>query len=174
MIALNAGTESGADRQLQRAPWECGSRRLWSLWDIMQTFHPDLFIAIAHSLGTVQQDHEQRGKQKIDKDIRNENAKGFQSYTSIFDGLGLKISRLYTERILKEIQNDNFSSPNMVHACEELRNRMEDECKIRHFFSVSDDEQNYLESIGSIFSNAIINNCQRPAKIWMKRENAWP
>jgi hypothetical protein len=38
-----AGSEIGADWQPDAAPWD-GSRRLWSLWELMQFFSPTLFL----------------------------------------------------------------------------------------------------------------------------------
>lgn len=124
----------------------------------MQPFLVDNFIAIAHGLGEVQQSHEKETKTKvIASDIKKRNADGFRSYIPLFDKLGLKVSRLYVERLLNEMEGKDFSSGRMVHICEELKNRMEDECKLRHFFTLSDEEQTYLEPMGRIFSNEIIN-----------------
>jgi hypothetical protein len=49
MIPPDAGSENGADWQPSAAPLD-GSRRLWSLWDMMR-FRTDLFLDLAKSLG---------------------------------------------------------------------------------------------------------------------------
>lgn len=151
MIELAAGTQ-------REATPLCNGRRLWSLWDIMQTFHPEYFIAVSNSLGSVQHDHSLRGKKEYtDKESRDRDIVGFKSYIKMFNELGFKLSKLQVDRAVKQISEENFTSENMVHICMELKNRMEDECISRHFFTITDEEEKYLDSIGSIFPKSVIN-----------------
>jgi hypothetical protein len=54
MIAPKAGSENGADWQPTAAPWD-GSRRLWSLWELMRRFDASKFVGISNYLAQLHQ-----------------------------------------------------------------------------------------------------------------------
>jgi hypothetical protein len=106
MIAPNAGLENGAVRQpRQGSPWECGSRRLWSLWDMISFYAPS-FFELAKEIGriTMLSDDVHKGIQ--DENIRKNNKTIMTRHSESFDSLGLKMCKAQTDRIIVECDKD--------------------------------------------------------------------
>jgi len=132
------------------------SRRLRSLWEIMQPFNPSQFVMLANNMGLLMASTQAakstnsiRPEEKCKKDIA-----ALKEWRKKFVELNLQMCALQIDRM-----TDSLSGPltdaTFGELCDQLSKRMVDECHIKHFLSLSDDEKNLYSPTEPLFGKQV-------------------
>jgi hypothetical protein len=157
MIAPDAGSRCGAERQLAATLWG-GSRRLWSLWGMISFGVSEIVWLsrecgrLANVLGGLHDDLNQfrsEEQKKIDAGI-------FGAWGSAFAHIGLQMCALHASRIKEQCEtNTALTHQDMAGMVHELINRIEDECSKIWFLQFTGDETRLINPNAPLFGNEI-------------------
>jgi hypothetical protein len=135
-----------------------GSRRLWSLWDIMKRFSISSFLTAADMGGKafVRIELDRRFPPKLGSDMLDCDT--IAAYAGAYDfleedciELGLTASLATIRKIQSILRNSYASHSDLLPLELELRGRIKDETNAKIFFALTTKETELYEPIGSLF-----------------------
>lgn len=140
--------------QRDGAPWH--SRRPWSLWDMIR-FEASNFLNFQREFGRlVAHLSEGRPDRVRETETRRRDAKTLKSFSKHFLQIGLVISDQQLDRMVKRCRNQvRLTNKEMAEMCNELLNRVTDECRLMHFFCLNDSEKNLFAAECPHFGDAV-------------------
>ena len=144
--------------------------RLWSLWDIMRTFHASDFVNLADSLSTLKE----RGSNdttKLDEDRRRKAVAAFRTWETIATDMGLNASRASIQKIIESIEKDGATYGDMREPCGELVGRPVDELRVKTSFTLSLRESDHYEKL-SQHGEIAVKRFPTSLVMWRKLQSA--
>jgi len=145
-------TDCAGRQEGECSPW-C-THRLWSLWD-MQPFEANTFVFLSRELGRLsallEKPDDLLGEWRTD-DHKTNDATVIGSYKGQFASLGLGMCAAQVDRIVFQCQTNQYlTHTEMARLVHELAVRMEDECKLNHYLSVTAEEKSLIEPASPLF-----------------------
>ena len=114
----------------------------WSLWDIMKSFAPHLFLAQIRMMEALSLNHHG----EITADMRAKAQVIFDEISQDCVELNLDASKISAQRILKLLSQADCSYEQLRISVRELQERMIDQMSSPRFFWLSDQEAEYYNS----------------------------
>lgn len=156
MIA-SAGSEIGADWQPDAAPWD-GSRRLWSLWEIMKYVKVGEIISNLHKLGKCSF-LINASKNPLHIDHYKNSAKIYlQALLVHFEELNFVVPTEYTKEMLRafDLSIDAVSGASIDQLAAMIANTTEMECRKKIFFEMDTRLGRYYDGV-NLFGEDFVN-----------------
>ncbi|BBN89710.1 hypothetical protein AZSP09_27330 [Azospira sp. I09] len=117
------------------------SNRLWNLWEMKEFFLPNLLL-LAKELGRLAEEYENaEAGSTLEKDVQLNNASKLREYAQDFSALDLPMCRIQAERLAGQM---GLNASEIAQGLKDLYARMEDECTLRKFLTLSDTQAGYV------------------------------
>jgi hypothetical protein len=134
------------------------SKRLWSLWELMQDFDITDLLHVSKEIGRLVYylsqdiDKEDRGE-----DTRKKDVSAMKELKKTVSNLGLKMCDMHIDAIIYSCRNKQKAMTNgdFTRLLQELYNRLRDECRLNYFVSLTASERDLYEPEDPLFGEDV-------------------